>query len=83
MIFWKWKKDEEYQKSYKNNLSKKSNANINININENKREDIDSKLSNRSMISQINQNPFFQNLTFSEHLNIYDSNLKRTNAHGV
>jgi len=81
MIFWKWKKDEEYQKSYKNNLSKKLDANININ--ENKREDIDSKLSNRSMISQINQNPFFQNLTFSEHLNIYDSNLKRTNAHGV
>lgn len=84
MIFWKWSKNEKCCKSYKNtNSNKTNNLKNNINENINKREYIDDKLSDRIMIAQINQNPFLQNLSYSEHLNNYDTNLKRSNTHCV
>ena len=83
MIFWKWKKDEEYFKSYKNtnvntntntnvNTNTNTNVNSNTNTNTNKREEIDSKLSNRSMIAQVGLNPFLTNSSFSDNLSTYD-----------
>ena len=70
MIFWKWKKDDDkYNKSYIN-VKQKEYTNFS------KREDIDSKLSNRSMVAQIGLNPFMQNSSFDVNLSNYDKNMR-------
>jgi hypothetical protein len=78
MIFWKWKKDDDkYNKSYINFKQKKERKEEQKEYtNFSKREDIDSKLLNRSMVAQIGLNPFMQNSSFDVNLSNYDKNMR-------
>ncbi len=46
----------------------------------NKREDLDSKLSNRQMVQQIGYNPFLQSQNYVDHLSVQDQFLKPVNT---
>ena len=91
---WKWSIGEPYEKSYKyvvaqsdaitnanmnTNANTNTNANINNFVKESKREDIDEKLSNRTMIAQIGLNPFYQNSNYGNDIQFYDSVMKNKN----
>lgn len=78
MISWKWCSGEPCQKSLRIN-TKNSNTYLNPELNfirESKREDIDEKLSNRSMIAQIGLNPFSQN-SYQNDIQSYDKIMKK------
>lgn len=76
MIFWKWSNGEKYIQSNKN-IIQQNNNNNNIPFHkENKREEIESKLSGRSMIAQIGLNPFLQN-SYNDDICNYDKCMKK------
>ena len=77
MIFWKWRKDDDkYDKSYKHVVEQINHPEQKEQLNFSKREYIDSKLSNRSMVAQIGLNPFMQNSSFDVNLSNYDKNMR-------
>jgi hypothetical protein len=74
-IFWKWANGTKYEKSKntKNNVVKQNNMLFHV---ENKREEIGSKLSERTMIAQIGLNPFLQN-SYENDIANYDNYIKK------
>jgi hypothetical protein len=79
MIFWKWSNCEKYKqtgKNIKNELTKKNIINDTIFYKENKREEMGSKLSERTMIAQIGLNPFLQN-SFEHDIDNYEKYMKK------
>jgi hypothetical protein len=79
MIFWKWSNGEKYKQSDKNIKNKPTEKNI-INdaifYKESKREEMGSKLSERTMIAQIGLNPFLQN-SYEHDIDNYDKCMKK------
>jgi hypothetical protein len=77
IIFWKWSIEEKNKKSYKQEKIKKNVNDTSFHI-ENKREEIESKLSQREMIAQIGLNPFLQN-SYGNDITNYDNCMKAKN----
>jgi hypothetical protein len=79
MFSWKWSVGEPCEKSLRNN-DKNSNTYLNHEINfvkESKREYMDEKLSNRAMIAQIGLNPFLNNSSYQNDIQVYDKIMKK------
>ncbi len=72
MFSWKWTFGEPCQKSLRNTHS---NFDTNF-VRESKREDIDEKLSNRTMVAQIGLNPFLKNSSYQNDIQSYDKIMK-------
>jgi hypothetical protein len=72
-FFWKWTYGEKYEKSLKKENINQNNILFHV---ENKREEIGSKLSERTMIAQIGLNPFLQNSYENDIIN-YDICMKK------
>lgn len=76
MILWKWSNGEKYEKSLKKEKNIKEKEILFHR--ESKREDIDTKLSERIMIAQIGLNPFFQT-SYENDIENYDNCMKIRN----
>jgi hypothetical protein len=72
IILWKWSNGEKYEKTL--NKEKKIINDV-LFYRESKRENIDTKLSGREMVTQIGLNPFFQN-SYENDIENYDNYMK-------